>query len=117
MRTLYYIFLAAAVLLAGCHKEMEENAPTKMEGKTYLTVSTAQTAIDPESKTHMGDNGTSTHPVYWSNGDRIAVNGMASDELSGLDEETQSVTFAFTDKILTPPYNILYPVSCLSLGR
>ncbi|MBR0298497.1 MAG: hypothetical protein IJR01_06010 [Bacteroidales bacterium] len=110
-RTRYYIFLAAAVLLAGCHKEMEENVPTKMEGKTYLTVSTAQTAIDPESKTHMGNNGTSTHPVYWSNGDRITVNGMASDELSGLDEETQSVTFVFTDKILTPPYNILYPAS------
>ena len=47
MRTRYYVFLAAAVLLAGCHKEMEENVPTKMEGKTYLTVSTAQTAIDP----------------------------------------------------------------------
>ena len=111
MKTRYQLLLAAAVLLTGCNKEQEEIATYSKGGKTYLTVTAAQTTTSTETKTHMGDDGTATHKVYWSNGDCIAVNGISSDELSGLSEETQSVVFSFTDKLLSTPYNILYPAS------
>jgi len=105
-----FFFLAAAMLLAGCNKEQEEMISPAVKGtKTYLTVSVAQTT--PQTRTHMGDDGTAVHPVYWSNGDCIAVNGAVSDELTGLAEDARSATFCFTDKILNTPYNILYPAS------
>lgn len=103
MKTRYFFILAAAVLLAGCVKETA--APEVSEVKTYLTV-----GIDPETKTHLGDDGTSTHKVYWSNDDQIAVNGTASDELEGLGDDATSANFSFTGVINTP-YNILYPAS------
>ncbi|MCR5018778.1 MAG: hypothetical protein K6A64_08285, partial [Bacteroidales bacterium] len=108
MKTRYYILsLAAVALLASCAKEMP--APVDNPGedliKTYLTV-----GIDQETKTQLGDDGSKTHKVYWSNGDKIAVNGIASDALDGLSGTEQKTTFSFSGT-LTTPYNVVYPAS------
>jgi len=105
MKTRYFYILAAAVLLAGCNKDLvEEQIEQTPEGvKTYLTVSVA-----PETKTHMGSKEGSEYKVCWSNGDQIAVNGVASDELTGIEEGTNSTTFGFSG-VLSTPYNIIYP--------
>lgn len=109
MKTHYFISLAATVLLAGC--EGAEYVPESISasgidaGTTVLTV-----GIAPVSKTYMGDDGTSAHKVYWSDGDQIAVNGAASEALSGLTEDTQTASFTF-DAVLTAPYSVLYPAS------
>ncbi|MBO7071245.1 MAG: hypothetical protein J6W09_08135, partial [Bacteroidales bacterium] len=108
MKTRYYILsLAAVALLASCAKEMP--APVDNPGedliKTYLTV-----GIDQETKTQLGDDGSKTHKVYWSNGDKIAVNGTASDALDGLSGTEQKTTFSFSGTLSTP-YNVVYPAS------
>ena len=114
MKTRYYILLAAAAtLLAGCNKELQEisnPAEDISPVKTVLTV-----GIAPEVKTHMdvvAMNGS--HKVYWSNGDKIAVNGKASAALSGLaDAYQQSASFSF-EGLLSTPYKIVYPASITS---
>ena len=99
MKTRVFFVLAAAALLASCAKEMqeqmlpEENAPAK----TVLSV-----GLVPQTLTYLGEgSGTPvTHHVYWSNGDKIAVNGIASDALDGIADGTSVASFSFGSSIL-----------------
>lgn len=103
MKARYFLPLAAIVLLAGCNKEVAiEEVPVP---KTILEVSIAQ-----GTKTQLGAKEGSEYKVYWSDGDQIAVNGTASDALSGLSGNEQNATFTFSG-VLSTPYNILYPAS------
>lgn len=105
MRTHYFLLLAAAALLAGCAKEMqeqmlpEENAPARF----YLEVGTA-----PRTLTSMGANVAGSRKVYWADGDKIRVSDQVSEALSGIAAETQSTVFEFQAAPSTP-YNVLYP--------
>lgn len=109
MKTRVFFVLAAMALLAGCAKEMqeqmlpEENAPAK----TVLSV-----GLVPQTLTYLGEgSGTPvTHHVYWSNGDKIAVNGIASDALDGIADGTSVASFSFGSSLSTP-YMVLYPAS------
>lgn len=105
MKTRYFYLMAALALMAGCAKESLESQNELSGEKFYLTV-----GLPSESKTHMGDSEAGARPVYWSNGDQIAVNGVASDELSGLADDVTSTQFSFDDELSTP-YNVLYPAS------
>lgn len=106
MKTRFFLLLAAMGLLASCEKEIQDVEETvNFSGKTVLSV-----GIDPGTKTHMGELEGSAHKVYWSNGDQIAVNGTASDELTGVEENTTNVSFTF-DGLLSTPYNFIYPAS------
>lgn len=103
MKTRYFYFIGAALLLAGCNKEMVD-ADQIVGVKTVLEVGL------PDSKTYMGENEGGSRSVYWSNGDQIAVNGVASEELAELPAGTRSTTFTI-EGVLTPPYKIIYPAS------
>ena len=107
MKTRYYLLLAAMGLLASCEKEMQEPVETAEipSVKTVLSV-----GINPETKTYLGEAEEGVRKVYWSNGDKIAVNGTASDALDGLADNTASTTFEFKG-VLSTPYNVLYPAS------
>jgi len=105
MKTRFYFLMAAVALVAGCAKESLESQNELSGEKFYLTV-----GLPSNSKTHMGESTEGPRPVYWSNGDQIAVNGVASDELSGLDEGVTSTQFSFS-AVLSTPYNVLYPAS------
>ena len=94
-------------LLASCAKEMQEpveNPADANQVKTVLTVGIEQT------KTTMGASESGNRKVYWSNGDKIAVNGTASDALAGIGDAVQTTKFTFTGSLSTP-YNVLYPSS------
>ena len=102
MRKNYIMFLFAAMaLLAGCAKE-EIKAPVG-DGHS-LTITLGQT------KTHMDGAAGTSHKIYWSNKDKISVNGNESDELSGLGDTESTATFHFAATLSTP-YNIVYPAS------
>lgn len=107
MKARYFLPLAAIVLLAGCNKEVAiEEAPQPEVAKTVLEVSIGQ-----DTKTLMdSENGTGGHKVYWSDGDKIAVNGVESDALENLPANTQNASFSFSS-VLSTPYNIVYPAS------
>lgn len=100
MRQIYFALaclLAAAVV--SCNKNQEP------EEVTVLKVTTAH-----GTKTHMGASVEGVRPVYWSDGDQLALNGIASTALSGVGETAASADFSFAGTI-DHPYCLLYPAS------
>ncbi len=72
-------------------------------GNTQITVSLE------ESRTQLGErNADGKYPLYWSAGDQIAINGEVSTPLA--EGGNAAATFSF-EKVLTTPYNIIYPAS------
>lgn len=86
-------------LLASCAKEAQE----------MTTTTVIQVGLAPQTKTYMGDVDSQHHrKLYWSAGDRIAVNGSFSAELPSQASPSQSASFSFNGSLSTP-YNVLYP--------
>lgn len=110
MKTTRFILAALAALsIAACVKEIapaeSEQAAVK-EGKTYVTV--GETTL---TKTVLGaasDEGV--RKVFWQNGDKLNINGVASEALTDIAEGTSSVVFEF-NALLDQPYKVLYPAS------
>ena len=72
-------------------------------GKTQITVSLE------ESRTQLGErNADGKYPLYWSAGDQIAINGVASAALA--EGGNAAATFSFKE-VLTAPYSVVYPAS------
>ncbi|MBO7219624.1 MAG: hypothetical protein J6V21_00350, partial [Alistipes sp.] len=76
--------------------------------KTVLSVGIANSE---ELRTQLGAWGESGYPMYWSNGDKISVNGVESNALV-LEEGEKSVEaeFGFGESLSTP-YCIAYPAA------
>ena len=111
MKTRYSIFiLMAAAALAGCTKEQDSFDATAA-GSIDSEATTLEVGIGIDTKTYLGEkDGEGHHKVFWSNGDQIAVNGTASEELAGLADGTSSAKFTF-GSVLSAPYNVVYPAS------
>ncbi len=98
-------FAAIVSVAFSCVRE-EIEAPAPSGEKFTLEVS-----LEPQLKTTLGSSdGSGERKVYWSDGDKIAVNGIASEALENLPDNTQSTIFTFSD-VLSTPYNVLYPAS------
>lgn len=128
MKKSFLTVFAALVLLVACGKEpLEGDSSERIQGDalTCLTVSLdAGTQTVPVVQMAPGtqsDSGLRTHmdsesvgnirKLYWSAGDRIAVNGLVSQALpEDLPEKTQTIAFAFAEP-LSSPYKMLYPAS------
>lgn len=94
---------ATMFAFTGCVKDdTADVAPAA--GKTVIGAGIADT------RTSLGENVDGVRKVYWSNGDRINVNGAASEALADVPAETSSVQFTF-DGILNLPYSAVYPAS------
>lgn len=74
------------------------------EGRTVLTVE-----LPGATKTVLGDAEDGVRPVLWCNGDRISVNGTASEALE-IEGKAAAADFVINDE-LTAPYSIIYPAS------
>ena len=108
MKNLTKIFMAVAVAMFAfaCVTDTTEDLGIEVGkggGKTQITVSLE------ESRTQLGDrDADGKYPLYWSAGDQIAINGEASAALA--EGGNAAATFSF-EKVLTTPYNIVYPAS------
>ena len=109
MKIFTKIFVVAAALFAGvaCTTDATEDLGVAVGGKTTLTISLE------ESRTQLGEKVDGVYPLYWSEGDQISVNGVASDALSAAAEGSATASFNF-DGVLSHPYNIVYPASSLN---
>ena len=104
MKNQNYLFIAllALAMAAACNKtELREQEET-----FSITVGLSETGV----KTTMGASNEGKRKVYWSDGDRLALNGSASDALTGLAPETASASFTFHGSF-SSPYKLLYPAS------
>ena len=78
------------------------------KAKTVLSVSIADSE---ELRTQLGVAGDAGYPMYWSNGDQISVNGVASNALKLEEgEQTTAAEFGFGASLNTP-YCIAYPAA------
>ena len=106
MKNLAKFFVAVAALFVGvsCVNDTTEDLTQQAagNGKTVITVSTGDT------KTSLGEKDGDSYPVYWSEGDKIALNGVASNPLEGVDENATTATFTWNGTF-DKPYLFTYP--------
>ena len=102
MKKLLLTFASLVLLLAGCSTDPTIDNIVKGEGVTILTLSTHST------RTSLGAKVDSTYPIHWSEGDKIVVNGIVSDEAIINATDPASATFSING-ILDYPYAITYP--------
>ena len=115
-------FLAALALLVACGKEpmeaessgeIQENALTSLTVRLDAGTQTVPvTQMASGTRTHMDTESVGNErKLYWSAGDRIAVNGLVSQPLpEDLPEKTQTIAFTFEEP-LSSPFKMLYPAS------
>ena len=110
MKNLTKIFLAVAVAMFAfaCVTDTTEDLGIQINkggGITELSLSLE------ESRTHLGEKAEGVYPLYWSDGDAIAVNGVVSAPLTTGGEVT--ATFSFAEEVKTP-LHIVYPASAVA---
>ena len=104
MKNLAKIFVAVVALFAySCVTDTTEDLGVKLEGQT-----TEITLSLEESRTQLGEKADGLYPLYWSEGDAIAVNGVASAALTAEQAGSTATLFSFAGE-LAHPYNIVYP--------
>ena len=104
MKNLTRIFLAVVALFAyACATDTTEDLGVKLEGQT-----TEITLSLEESRTQLGEKVEGVYPLYWSEGDAIAVNGVASEPLTKAADGASAATFVVNGDIAYP-HNIVYP--------
>ena len=94
MKNLAKIFTAIVVAFAAysCVADATEDLGVQIgngEGQTTLTLSLE------ESRTQLGEKADGIYPLYWSEGDVIAVNGQQSAALTEGAAGKASATFTF----------------------
>ena len=104
MRRMLAFSLVATVLLASCEKEIVSSEDVKIPG---TETSVLRIGI-PDTKTSLGELDGSKRKVYWSDGDKVSVNGIESEALSGIAEKSTEAEFALTAPA-SAPYSIVYP--------
>ncbi|MBQ5690146.1 MAG: hypothetical protein IIV24_01500, partial [Alistipes sp.] len=62
------------------------------------------------SRTQLGVKGEELYPLYWSEGDQISVNGVASVALTAEEAGSAKATFSVAGALQTP-YCIAYPAA------
>ena len=98
------LFAALALFAVGCQTDNSVDKDVAVGEGTVLTVSLEQTRTSIGSK--VGDG---IYPCYWSDGDKIVVNGNLSDEVQIAAENRASATFRFSNTTISHPYHITYP--------
>ena len=105
MRNLTKIFLVVAMACAGvaCTTDATEDLGVNVGGQTEFVLSLE------ESRTQLGIEADGVYPLYWSNGDKISVNGVESNEIT-VGENTTVAEFTIP-ATLSAPYSIAYPAA------
>ena len=106
MKNFTKIFVAVAVLFTGfaCTTDATEDLGVAVGGQTTLTISLE------ESRTQLGEKADGVYPLYWSEGDQLSVNGVASAAITADQAGAASTQFTF-DGLLDYPYSVIYPAS------
>ena len=107
MKNFAKIFTAIVVAFAAysCVADATEDLGVDINvvGQNSLTLSLDETRVQ------LGEKAEGVYPLYWSNGDQIAVNGVASVALTDVAEDAKSATFQFDGNGVSAPFNIVYP--------
>lgn len=62
------------------------------------------------ARTHLGEKAGELYPLYWSEGDAIMANGVASNPLADIGASSASAVFNFNEEV-SYPLCVVYPAS------
>ena len=97
------LFAAVALCAYACATDVTEDLGISLSGtQTSISLSLEQ------SRTQLGSEVDGYYPLYWSEGDKISVNGVESTEAAIDTSNASSATFNVT---ATAPYCVAYPVA------
>ena len=102
MKRFYLYIIAALLLFGGCIDNVGDDTISGGEDTTTLTISLEQ------SRTSLGGKSGDTYPVYWSEGDKIAINGVCSAKAE-IDASNKACAKFSVSTSLHSPYYITYP--------
>ena len=106
MKHLTKLFISSALLFAGfaCTTDATEDLGVQLNGagQTEIVLSLE------ESRTQLGEKAGEVYPLYWSEGDKIAVNGVVSNEVPADAVGAAAATFTLNGT-LAYPYHVIYP--------
>ena len=109
MKNLAKFFVAVAALFVGvsCTTDTTEDLGVQVVGKgqTVITVSTG----DGELRTSLGEKADGSYPIFWSEGDVLSLNGVASKSIE-IKDGGKVATFTW-DGTFEPPFCLAYPAS------
>ena len=108
MKKFAKIFTAIAVAFAAysCVTDATEDLVVNLGGDEAAT---SVTLSLEGSRVQLGEKADGVYPLYWSNGDQIAINGVASNELVNVQENATEASFSFGE--LQYPLNIVFPAA------
>ena len=98
---LRFFAVISALILVACHVDNTADV-VYGDGANSLVISL------PTTRTSLGEKRGDTYPVYWSEGDKVAVNGSESSAAMVKSEDASKAVFTFNTTI-SYPYNITYP--------
>ena len=104
MKNLTKIFMVVAALVAfSCTTDVTKDLGVNTDSQTKIVLSLE------ESRTQLGEKAGSVYPLYWSEGDKISVNGVESNA-AVIGGNGSVATFAVSGTLATP-YCIAYPAA------
>ena len=106
MKNLTKLFVAVALLSASfaCTTDATEDLGVTVGGQTEIVLSLES------SRTQLGEKVDGVYPLYWSEGDKVSVNGVVSEALAASAEGKANATFT-VNGVVTHPYNIVTPAA------
>ena len=109
MKNLAKIFVAvvAGMFAFSCVQDTTEDLGVKVEGQKG-GVYEVSISLEEATKTQLGEKVDGVYPLYWSEGDAIAVNGVASAPLANVAAGSDAATFTFSQPV-TAPFCVVYP--------
>ena len=107
------ILMLISALFVGCQTDLASDSIVEGniangEGVTTLTISTTEA-----TRTVLGEKSGDTYPLYWSEGDRIAANGVQSEPAVINEANAASAQFTFSTAI-NYPFSVTYPYTSTS---
>ena len=109
MKNLTKIFFAvvAGMFAFSCVQDTTEDLGVKIEGQGG--VYEVAISLEEATKTQLGEKtDEGLYPLYWSEGDAIAVNGVASAPLANVAAGSDAATFTFSQPV-AEPFCVVYP--------
>ena len=106
MKNLTKIFTAvvAGFLAFSCVTDTTEDLGVQIDKPVVAEI----TVSLENARTQLGEKADGVYPLYWSEGDAIAVNGVASTSLSESYDGKVAAVFQFTEAV-NYPLNAVYP--------
>ena len=107
MKNLTKLLLVVVALLAySCTTVTTDDLGIELGGGKATTIELSLES----SRTQLGVKGEEIYPLYWSEGDQISVNGVASVALTAEQAGSAKATFSVAGALQTP-YCIAYPAA------